>query len=99
MPIVICRPDGAGFIDPRSIATPLLDELDSMPEQFEVEFLRPPTLKALDERFRDENKPHVHIVHFDGHGVYNKTVRLGFLLFEDDDHNGDPWMLSNLAHC
>jgi hypothetical protein len=84
--MVTCRPDGAGFIDPRSIATPLLDALDSLPEQFEVEFLRPPTLKALDERLRDEAQPRVHIVHFDGHGVYDKGVGLGFLLFEDESH-------------
>jgi tetratricopeptide (TPR) repeat protein len=84
--MVTCRPDGAGFIDPRSIATPLLDALDALPEQFEVEFLRPPTLKALDERLRDESLPRVHIVHFDGHGVYDKGVGLGFLLFEDENH-------------
>ncbi len=84
--MVTCRPDGAGFIDPRSIATPLLEALDSMPEQFDVEFLRPPTLKALDERLRDESQPRVHIVHFDGHGVYDKGVGLGFLLFEDESH-------------
>jgi hypothetical protein len=84
--MVTCRPDGAGFIDPRSIATPLLDSLDSLPEDFEVEFLRPPTLRALDERLRDETQPRVHIVHFDGHGVYDKGVGLGFLLFEDENH-------------
>lgn len=84
--MVSCRPDGAGFIDPRSIATPLLESLDSLPEDFEVEFLRPPTLKALDERLRDETKLRVHIVHFDGHGVYDKGVGLGFLLFEDENH-------------
>jgi len=42
--MVTARPEGAGFIDPRSIATPLLDALDDRPEAFEVEFLRPPTL-------------------------------------------------------
>lgn len=84
--MVTCRPDGAGFIDPRSIATPLLESLDALPEQFEVEFLRPPTLKALDERLRDASQPRVHIVHFDGHGVYDKSVGLGFLLFEDENH-------------
>ena len=30
--MVTCRPDGAGFIDPRSIATPLLDALDALPD-------------------------------------------------------------------
>ena len=84
--MVTCRPDEAGFIDPRSIATPLLDALDGIPEQFEVEFLRPPTLSALDDRLREPNQPHVHIVHFDGHGVYDKGVGLGFLLFEDENH-------------
>ena len=84
--MVTCRPDGAGFIDPRSIATPLLRALDAIPEQVEVEFLRPPTLNALDDRLRDETKPRVHIVHFDGHGVYDKGVGLGFLLFEDENH-------------
>jgi tetratricopeptide (TPR) repeat protein len=88
--MVTCRPDGAGFIDPRSIAAPLLDSLDAIPEQVEVEFLRPPTLRALDERLRDLNKPRVHIVHFDGHGVYDKKVGLGFLLFEDDKHEMQP---------
>jgi hypothetical protein len=84
--MVTCRPDGAGFIDPRSIAIPLLDALDALPEHFEVEFLRPPTLSALDDRLRDEIKPRVHIVHFDGHGVYDKGIGLGFLLFEDEKH-------------
>lgn len=84
--MVTCRPDGAGFIDPRSIATPLLESLDALPEQFEVEFLRPPTLKELDERLRDASQPRVHIVHFDGHGVYDKGIGLGFLLFEDENH-------------
>jgi len=84
--MVTCRPDSVGFIDPRSIATPLLDSLDGIPEQVEVEFLRPPTLRALDVRLRDANQPRVHIVHFDGHGVYDKSVGLGFLLFEDENH-------------
>lgn len=88
--MVTCRPDGAGFIDPRSIATPLLESLDTIPDMVEVEFLRPPTLRALDERLRDETQPRVHIVHFDGHGVYDKGVGLGFLLFEDDKHAMQP---------
>ena len=99
--MVTCRPDGAGFIDPRSISTPLLDALDALPEQFEVEFLRPPTLTALDARLRDESLPRVHIVHFDGHGVYDKGVGLGFLLFEDDEfqmHRVDAEQLGTLLN-
>jgi hypothetical protein len=84
--LVTSRPEAAGFIDPRSIAGPLLDALAGIPEQVEVEFLRPPSLAALDDRLRDESLPPVHIVHFDGHGVYDPGVGLGFLLFEDDEH-------------
>jgi tetratricopeptide (TPR) repeat protein len=84
--MVTCRPDGAGWIDPRSIATPLLAALEGIPEQVAVEFLRPPTLAALDRRLRDPDQPRVHIVHFDGHGVYDPGVGLGFLLFEDEQH-------------
>ena len=84
--MVTCRPNSADFIDPRSIATPLLDSLDGIPEQVVVEFLRPPTLTALDKRLRDTTQPRVHIVHFDGHGVYDRGVGLGFLLFEDEKH-------------
>lgn len=87
--MVTCRPDGAGFIDPRSIAGPLLDALQEIPEQVEVEFLRPPTLNALDARLRDPHQPRVHIVHFDGHGVFDKTIGLGFLLFEDEQQAMD----------
>lgn len=83
--LVSCRPEGAGFIDPRSIAGPLLDALETTPN-VEVEFLRPPTLKALDARLRDTTQPRVHIVHFDGHGVYSQPVGLGLLLFEDAEH-------------
>ncbi|MBE0680594.1 MAG: tetratricopeptide repeat protein [Anaerolineales bacterium] len=84
--MVTCRPDGVEFIDPRSIAEPLLDALDDIPEKVEVEFLRPPTLVALDKRLRDPDLPRVHIVHFEGYGIYDKGMGLGFLLFEDEDH-------------
>ena len=84
--MVTCRPEGGGFIDPRSIAAPLLDALQGLGERVQVEFLRPPTLSALDDRLNDAAKPSVHIVHFDGHGVYDPGVGLGFLLFEDDEH-------------
>ena len=31
----------------------------------------------------------MHVVHFDGHGVYDASLGLGYLLFEKDDHTGD----------
>ena len=88
--MVISRPDGVGFLDPRSSAVALLDALTPLGEQAAVEFLRPPTVKALSERLTDATKPPVHVVHFDGHGVYDAHIGLGYLLFEDAEQKQDP---------
>jgi hypothetical protein len=88
--MVVSRPDGVGFLDPRSSAAALLDALAPLGEQAEVEFLRPATLGALTARLADPARPAVHVVHFDGHGVYDPAVGLGYLLFEDDEHRPDP---------
>jgi tetratricopeptide (TPR) repeat protein len=87
--VVVSRPEDAGFIDPRAVSRPLLDALDELGDQVVVEFLYPPTLPALTERLSDSKAPPVHVVHFDGHGVYDVTMGLGYLLFEDDKHRAD----------
>jgi len=87
--VVMARPDGAGFIDPRAISKPLLDALESLGDQVDVEFLYPPTLAALDRRLHDRAAPQVHVVHFDGHGVYDTRKGLGYLLFENAEHGQD----------
>ena len=61
----------------------------SWAQRAEVEFLYPPTLKALTARLRDKQAPPVHVVHFDGHGVYDSVLGLGYLLFENDKHTSD----------
>ena len=69
--MVVCRPDDAGFLDPRSDAMSVLDAIDAQaPGRVACEFLRPPTLAALLERL--ESEPQVDIVHFDGHGVFDR---------------------------
>ena len=83
---VVSRPEGAGFLDPRSSAQALLDAIEPLGDQITVEFLVPPTLKALTTRVRDPQLPPVHVVHFDGHGVYVAQTGLGYLLFENDAH-------------
>jgi tetratricopeptide (TPR) repeat protein len=87
--VVVSRPDDAGFFDPRGDALPLLDVLEAMGARAEAEFLYPPTLDALTKRLRDRQAPPVHVVHFDGHGVYDAALGLGYLLFEDDQHKID----------
>ncbi len=94
--LVTARPQGTGFIDPRGIARELLDEVQEQVEMgaIELEFLRPPTLKALRKRLRDK-KRQVHVLHFDGHGTFDEQThrqdehllsgsRRGKLAFEDD---------------
>jgi tetratricopeptide (TPR) repeat protein len=84
--MVVSRPSDAGFLDPRSSAVALLDALAPLGDNAVVEFLRPPTVGELSDRLRNPELPRVHVVHFDGHGVYRPAVGLGYLAFETPDH-------------
>jgi len=71
---VVSRPQGAGFIDPRADAEAVLAAIDQhAPGRISVEFLRPATLDALLERLEDDRRPAIDILHFDGHGVFDKS--------------------------
>ncbi|CAK8711257.1 Tetratricopeptide repeat-containing protein [Candidatus Electronema halotolerans] len=68
---LISRPEGAGFINPRSDAQAVLNALGEQKQvRVEVEFLRPATLERLRQRLRDTRLPKVDIIHFDGHGSF-----------------------------
>jgi tetratricopeptide (TPR) repeat protein len=73
------------FIDHRVSARPLLDAFDELGSLAELTLLTPPTLKALDKELREakRGKRPYHVVHFDGHGVYDRKHGLGALCFED----------------
>lgn len=96
--MVTSRPVDEGQIDVRTIAREVLDALQDQIKAgaIEVEFLRPPTMEQLDKRLNDQQRP-VHILHFDGHGKYNRYpvgqdhegVKGGQLLFETADSRGD----------
>ena len=74
---VVSRPTNAAFTDPRANAQPVLEALDKRPaERITVEFLRPATLKNLRERLENKERPHVDILHFDGHYVFDKEGSL-----------------------
>jgi tetratricopeptide (TPR) repeat protein len=74
---VVSRPTDEGFLDPRSDSLPVLDAIDEHASgRVTHEFLRPPTLDALVERLEDTSKPAVDIVHFDGHGVFDRQGNL-----------------------
>ena len=85
--LVTARPDDAGFIDPRSIAHELLDEMQKQIEAgaIALEFLRPPTLSALRARLSESTLPPIQVLHFDGHGVFLQGKQeQGMLAFEDE---------------
>ncbi|MXS82496.1 tetratricopeptide repeat protein [Nitrosomonas oligotropha] len=84
--LVTARPEdeACGYLDHRVSALPLVEALEALPGLVKLRVLNPPTLPALRkelERARDENKPY-HVVHFDGHGVYDRYAGLGGLCFE-----------------
>jgi len=90
--LVTARPDDAAFIDPRSIARELLDEVQQQVDKgaIALEFLRPPTLPALRARLSDASLPPIQVLHFDGHGVFGGGKNgQGMLAFENEDGRED----------
>ena len=77
--------DPVGYLDHRSSALPLVQAVENLGEELlELDTLHPPTfpaLKAALKKAHQENNPY-EIVHFDGHGVYDRRVGLGALCFE-----------------
>lgn len=74
-----------GYLDHRSSALPLVQAVENLGEELvQVDFLQPatfPALKAALKKAQAEKNPY-EIVHFDGHGVYDRQVGLGALCFE-----------------
>ena len=90
--LVTARPedDACGYIDHRVSALPLVEAMEALPGLVKIHVLDPPTLPALrDEldRAREQKRPY-HVVHFDGHGVYDRRVGLGGLCFEEPQDTG-----------
>src|SRR5262245_2051530 len=85
--LVTARPedDACGYLDHRTSALPLVEAMESLPGLVQLHVLSPPTLPALRaelDRARGEKQPY-HVVHFDGHGVYERSVGLGGRCFAD----------------
>lgn len=90
--LVTARPedDACGYIDHRASALPLVEAMETLGGLVFIHVLDPSTLPALREeldRARRANKPY-HVVHFDGHGVYDRHAGLGALCFEDPQDLG-----------
>jgi tetratricopeptide (TPR) repeat protein len=96
--LVTARPDdGCGYIDHRASALPLVEAMEQLGGLVRLHVLSPPTFDALDKELKhafDARDPY-HVVHFDGHGVYDRRVGLGGLCFEDPQ---DTNKLENRRH-
>jgi tetratricopeptide (TPR) repeat protein len=85
--LVSPRPEdkSTNYIDHRISALPLVDAVESLGELALLSILTPPTFPALEEalsKAEEAGQPY-DVVHFDGHGVYDRRVGLGGLCFED----------------
>lgn len=95
--------DPVGYLDHRSSALPLIQAVENLGELVQVDILYPPTFPALKDALKKakEAKNPYDIVHFDGHGVYDRRVGLGALCFEapqDDKKLGQRLMALVHAH-
>jgi tetratricopeptide (TPR) repeat protein len=90
--LISARPedDSCGYLDHRASALPLVAATEELGEVLQLSLLHPATYPALEAelaRAQLAGEPY-HVVHFDGHGVYDHRVGLGGLCFEDprDSH-------------
>jgi hypothetical protein len=85
--LVSPRPENAhtSYIDHRISALPLVEAVEGLGKLAELTVLTPPTFPALQQalqRAAAAQQP-FDVVHFDGHGVYDRIHGLGGLCFED----------------
>jgi tetratricopeptide (TPR) repeat protein len=85
--LITARPedDSCRYIDHRASALPLVEAMEMSGGLVQLRLLDPPTLPALREeldRARRARTPY-HVIHFDGHGVYDRHAGLGALCFEN----------------
>lgn len=81
---IVCRPGGRNDVELRAVANRLLQDLGADRARFDITALRPPTFEQLQKELTNAKaaeRPY-HIVHFDGHGVYedlSKSALAGWL--------------------
>jgi tetratricopeptide (TPR) repeat protein len=89
--LVSPRPEKSGkgdridYIDHRVSALPLTEAVENLGDLARLTVLQPPTYIALERALQsavDREEP-FDVVHFDGHGVYDRRLGLGGLCFED----------------
>jgi tetratricopeptide (TPR) repeat protein len=90
--LITARPedDACVYIDHRESASPLVAATEELGEAMKLTLLHPATYPALEtELARAKQAGELyHVVHFDGHGIYDSLVHLGGLCFEDPRDSG-----------
>ncbi len=90
--LVTARPEdeACGYIDHRASALPLVEAMEALGGLVHIHVLSPPTLPAMRaelDRATRAARPY-HVVHFDGHGVFDRRAGLGGLCFEHPEDTG-----------
>jgi hypothetical protein len=77
--------DHTCYIDHRISALPLVQAVENLGDLVQLTVLTPPTFPALCQALRQAAQAGTpfDVVHFDGHGVYDRRHGLGQLCFED----------------
>lgn len=87
--LVVPRPEDeqASLIDHRAAARALLQAVDQLGDLAELDILETPTFPALSAKIREASKAGkpFSVVHFDGHGVFDRDRGLGVLCFESHE--------------
>src|SRR5262249_54574076 len=80
--LVTPRPEDESnaWVDHRVSVRPLIDALSELEDVVELKVLEPPTFSALEQELA---RATYHVIHFDGHGVYDRRRRMGSLAFEN----------------
>jgi hypothetical protein len=78
-----------GHIDHRASALPLVEAVEGLGELVRLTVLHPPTYAALEQALEKGDDGHpFDVLHFDGHGVYDRRSGLGGLCFEQPAEDG-----------
>jgi tetratricopeptide (TPR) repeat protein len=85
--LIIARPEDetCGYLDHRASAGPLVAATEELGEAMKLTLLHPATYAGLEAelaRAQQAGEPY-QVVHFDGHGIYDRRVGMGGLCFED----------------
>ncbi len=85
--LITARPedDACGYFDHRASAGPLVAATEELGEAMALTLLHPATYAGLEAelaRAQQAGAPY-HVLHFDGHGLYDRRFGLGGICFED----------------